>query len=293
MARLVHDRLRAPAPAELVNELRLAGVERLIDVRHRPESRRPGMSKPFGGGRNVEDTASPTSTARARVRRRTLRCSFQEQARGRGREAFRGTSRTASAAELEPPAAELDRAPATALMCLEADAGCHRRVPGRASAAPADSGRRPLARGASRRSPARGPGARSRRSGVRAQLGERVPAAAGHPQLEGGDLPPGPRERATTSHTSRSGAAAHARDRRVVEQPQQPPVRERQDRPRARPGARRVTSRTSSPTARASSSSRRARGAPRARARPLPPPGGRRRPGREPCRAPAPARNSS
>ena len=32
-------------PPELVNELRLAGVERLIDVRYRPQSRRPGMSK--------------------------------------------------------------------------------------------------------------------------------------------------------------------------------------------------------------------------------------------------------
>src|SRR3954465_10741194 len=32
-------------PAELVAELRLAGVERLIDVRYRPQSRRPGMSK--------------------------------------------------------------------------------------------------------------------------------------------------------------------------------------------------------------------------------------------------------
>src|SRR5919107_3472063 len=32
-------------PPELVNELQLAGVQRLIDVRFRPQSRRPGMSK--------------------------------------------------------------------------------------------------------------------------------------------------------------------------------------------------------------------------------------------------------
>ena len=32
-------------PAELVAELEAAGVERLIDVRYRPQSRRPGMSK--------------------------------------------------------------------------------------------------------------------------------------------------------------------------------------------------------------------------------------------------------
>src|SRR5689334_25395265 len=32
-------------PPELLNELRVAGVERLIDVRYRPQSRRPGMSK--------------------------------------------------------------------------------------------------------------------------------------------------------------------------------------------------------------------------------------------------------
>jgi len=32
-------------PAELVAELEAAAVERLIDVRYRPQSRRPGMSK--------------------------------------------------------------------------------------------------------------------------------------------------------------------------------------------------------------------------------------------------------
>src|ERR687894_1233394 len=32
-------------PPELVAELEAAGVERLIDVRFRPQSRRPGMSK--------------------------------------------------------------------------------------------------------------------------------------------------------------------------------------------------------------------------------------------------------
>ena len=32
-------------PPELVAELKAAGIERLIDVRFRPQSRRPGMSK--------------------------------------------------------------------------------------------------------------------------------------------------------------------------------------------------------------------------------------------------------
>src|SRR5918912_2952689 len=32
-------------PPALVAELQAAGVKRLIDVRHRPQSRRPGMSK--------------------------------------------------------------------------------------------------------------------------------------------------------------------------------------------------------------------------------------------------------
>ena len=32
-------------PPELVAELEAAGVERLLDVRYRPQSRRPGMSK--------------------------------------------------------------------------------------------------------------------------------------------------------------------------------------------------------------------------------------------------------
>ena len=32
-------------PPELIAELEAAGIERLIDVRFRPQSRRPGMSK--------------------------------------------------------------------------------------------------------------------------------------------------------------------------------------------------------------------------------------------------------
>ena len=39
------DRVRTTAAGELVAELEAAGVERLIDVRYRPQSRRPGMSK--------------------------------------------------------------------------------------------------------------------------------------------------------------------------------------------------------------------------------------------------------
>src|SRR5918995_6409294 len=45
MARLFTIGYERLLPPELVNELRVAGVERLIDVRYRPQSRRPGMSK--------------------------------------------------------------------------------------------------------------------------------------------------------------------------------------------------------------------------------------------------------
>ena len=41
----LHDRLRAAVSEALVAELEAAGVERVIDVRFRPQSRRPGMSK--------------------------------------------------------------------------------------------------------------------------------------------------------------------------------------------------------------------------------------------------------
>jgi uncharacterized protein (DUF488 family) len=95
-----YERLLPPA---LVAELEAAGVRRVIDVRYRPQSRRPGMSKTRLGALLAE-LAEARRAYREHVARETPE----------------------AIAEL---AAELDAAPPTALLCLEADpAGCHRRV---------------------------------------------------------------------------------------------------------------------------------------------------------------------
>jgi uncharacterized protein (DUF488 family) len=115
-------------PPELVNELEHAGVERLIDVRFRPQSRRPGMSK-TRLGELLGDHGIAYEHRRALGTPPDIRWFFRHGREAEGREAFRAHVEASAAEELDALAAELDRAPATALMCLEADpAGCHRRV---------------------------------------------------------------------------------------------------------------------------------------------------------------------
>ena len=115
-------------PPELVNELEHAGVERLIDVRFRPQSRRPGMSK-TRLGELLGDHGIAYEHRRALGTPPDIRWFFRHGREAEGREAFRAHVEADAAEELDALAAELDRAPATALMCLEADpAGCHRRV---------------------------------------------------------------------------------------------------------------------------------------------------------------------
>jgi uncharacterized protein (DUF488 family) len=115
-------------PAELVAELEAAGVRRLSDVRFRPQSRRPGMSKTRLGellaGHRI-----------AYVHRRTLgtppdiRWLFKHGRAAEGAPAFREHVERTAAHELDDLAAELEHGPRTALLCLEADpAVCHRRV---------------------------------------------------------------------------------------------------------------------------------------------------------------------
>ena len=114
-------------PPELVNELELAGVERLIDVRYRPQSRRPGMSK-TRLGELLGDHGIAYEHRRALGTPPDIRWLFRHGARPRAARRSARTSRRPPR-PLDALAAELDRAPATALMCLEADpAGCHRRV---------------------------------------------------------------------------------------------------------------------------------------------------------------------
>jgi len=115
-------------PPELVNELELAGVERLVDVRFRPQSRRPGMSK-TRLGELLGDHGIRYEHRKALGTPPDIRWLFRNRREAEGREAFREHVEASASADLDALAAELDRGPVTALMCLEADpAGCHRRV---------------------------------------------------------------------------------------------------------------------------------------------------------------------
>jgi uncharacterized protein (DUF488 family) len=128
MARLFTIGYERLLPPELVNELRVAGVERLIDVRHRPQSRRPGMSKTRLGELLAEHGIA-YEHRKALGTPPDIRWLFKNKREAEGREAFRAHVEDSAAAELDALAEELDTAPATVLMCLEAEPeGCHRRV---------------------------------------------------------------------------------------------------------------------------------------------------------------------
>ena len=115
-------------PPELVNELELAGVERLLDVRHRPQSRRPGMSK-TRLGQLLSDHGIAYEHRKELGTPPDIRWFFKNKREAEGREQFRAHVEETAAADLDALAAELDHAPPTALMCLEAEpAVCHRRV---------------------------------------------------------------------------------------------------------------------------------------------------------------------
>jgi uncharacterized protein (DUF488 family) len=115
-------------PPELVAELETAGVRRVLDVRYRPQSRRPGMSKTRLG-------ELLASRAIAYEHRRTLgtppdiRWLFKAGRLPEATAAYREHVERHAAAELDALAGELDAAPPTALLCLESDpAACHRRI---------------------------------------------------------------------------------------------------------------------------------------------------------------------
>ena len=115
-------------PAELVAELKAADIERLIDVRFRPQSRRPGMSKTRLGELLAEheiayEHRKPLGTPP------DIRFLYKSGRPGEGAPKFREHVERTAAHELDDLAAELDNGPRTALMCLEADpATCHRRT---------------------------------------------------------------------------------------------------------------------------------------------------------------------
>ena len=115
-------------PEQLVNELRVAHVERVIDVRFRPQSRRPGMSR-TRLSELLADHGIAYEHRKALGTPPDIRWYFKNRREAEGREAFRAHVEETAADELDALAKELDHAPPTVLMCLEAEpAGCHRRV---------------------------------------------------------------------------------------------------------------------------------------------------------------------
>jgi uncharacterized protein (DUF488 family) len=112
-------------PDALVAELLAADVQRVLDVRFRPQSRRPGMSKTKLAIKLAEhgiayehrrELGTPVEI------RGLFRARHLEEARAAYRAQVDG-------ATVDALAAELERGPRTALLCLEANpAGCHRRV---------------------------------------------------------------------------------------------------------------------------------------------------------------------
>ncbi len=120
-----YEKLR---PESLVAELEAAGVERLIDVRYRPQSRRPGMSKTRLGER-LADHRIAYEHRRALGTPPDLRWLYKNNRVAEGHEGFARHVEESAAADLDALAAELRDGPRTALMCLEAEpAECHRSV---------------------------------------------------------------------------------------------------------------------------------------------------------------------
>ncbi len=115
-------------PAELVAELEAAGVKRVLDVRFRPQSRRPGMSK-TRLGQLLNEHGIAYEHRKALGTPPDIRWFFKHGRSPEGAEQFRVHVEATAADGLDALAAELEFAPPTALLCLEADPSvCHRRV---------------------------------------------------------------------------------------------------------------------------------------------------------------------
>ena len=114
-------------PDALVAELSAAGVERVLDVRLRPQSRRPGMSK-TKLALQLADHGISYEHRRELGTPRDIRGLFRAGHLDAARAAYREHAVAHAGESLDALAAELPRV-RTALLCLEANpAGCHRRV---------------------------------------------------------------------------------------------------------------------------------------------------------------------
>ena len=87
-------------PPQLVAELAEARVERVLDVRFRPQSRRPGMSK-TRLGQLLGDHGIAYEHRRALGTPPDIRWLFRHGKEAEGREAFRGHVESSSAAALD------------------------------------------------------------------------------------------------------------------------------------------------------------------------------------------------
>jgi uncharacterized protein (DUF488 family) len=120
-----YERLLPPA---LVAELLDAGVQRVIDVRHRPQSRRPGMSKTRLGALLGEHGIA-YEHRKALGTPPDLRHDFHAGRLEQARSGYRKHVEAAAPGALAALADELEHGPPTALLCLEENpASCHRRV---------------------------------------------------------------------------------------------------------------------------------------------------------------------
>jgi uncharacterized protein (DUF488 family) len=115
-------------PPELLNELQAAGIERLLDVRYRPQSRRPGMSKTRFGDL-LREHGIAYEHRRELGTPPDIRWFYKHGRSAEGAPAFRSHVEATAADALDALASQLGHGPRMALMCLEADpAVCHRRV---------------------------------------------------------------------------------------------------------------------------------------------------------------------
>jgi uncharacterized protein (DUF488 family) len=115
-------------PPQLVAELQAAGVQRVLDVRQRPQSRRPGMSK-TRLGELLGAHGIAYEHRKALGTPPDLRHDFHAGRIESARAGFREHVEATASDELAALAGELEHGPRTALLCLEADpASCHRRV---------------------------------------------------------------------------------------------------------------------------------------------------------------------
>jgi uncharacterized protein (DUF488 family) len=115
-------------PQMLVAELERAGVRRVIDVRLRPQSRRPGMSKTKLGFRLAEhgidyehwrELGTPVE----------IRVLYRTGATRAAAAAYREHLLSTADDAIKRLAAAVRAGPPTALLCLEAEPEhCHRRV---------------------------------------------------------------------------------------------------------------------------------------------------------------------